>query len=812
MILSAFFSSIQKSFWDLLIFCSYPLILLFIILGTTSCRFDAYPTLLAKDGVLDARSANFSGETINLTGKWEFYWNEFLDPKAESPEHKSYLKVGVPWFSQENEDGEDYPSFGFATYRLTVLLPEEDNTSDKEPYALLVPVLHSAYKMYLNGELIAENGNIAKSAKDHIPSFQIKIVPLKGITKKLDLVVHVSNFSHKYAGIHGIIRFGKLQNIIRIWNVNYTVTWILMIFMALLAIYHALVYFINRSERNALRMAFVYLGILILASTLIETKILFNLFPDEYCVLLFRLSRLGIILIMYFGAYILLNLTQMRFFRRMISFLKLYALVFFGVAVLTPVSHLAEISFYFESASAVFVFLGLISVSVALYFQRKESRLYFFSLLLAIIGGLIDLFLITNPNFGYRPMGLVSLYLFIFPQTLGVTFGLVRVYKRSESLSKELYKRKEALEKKVKARTLELEKANRWKANFVSLISHDLRSPLNSVNQILDVIDFSFSESSEEEKKKFLEICKTGVTQSLRMLEQLLDVSRFDAIGTKLIQTRFCVNELLNEIIESVEPLATLKGIRIQKETPIQAEIIADRTLIGEVFKNILTNSIKYSYLNSEVWVGISYKGKWLSVEIRDRGLGMSEEQIHKLTGEENIKSLPGTAGERGTGLGLQLCMNILEAHFGKLRIKSVIGVGSSFEISLSKSTKSVLLVDDSGNFRSDLAEVMRRNQWIVIEAGNGEEALSHLSRITPSLLITDLQMPGMNGISLIHEWEGRRHKDQKIPIILISSDAPLSGGDKFLEEEGLESIVSAYLSKMYKAEDLCQQIEFILP
>ncbi|PJZ84693.1 histidine kinase [Leptospira harrisiae] len=780
-----------------------------VLVGTTSCRFDAYPTLLAKDGVLDVQTADFSGETINLTGNWEFYWNEFLDPTIEFPQSKSYLKVGVPWFSQENEDGELYPSFGYATYRLTVLLP--DNATENDPFAISVPVLHSAYRIYVNGKLVGENGTVAKTANLHRPSFHSKIIPLNGVSKKINLVIHISNFSHKYAGIHGIIRLGKLQNIIHIWNVNFTVSWIIMIFMLFLSIYHALVYFINRSERNAMRMAFVYLGILILSSTLIETRVIFNIFSDDYCMLLFRFSRIGFVLVLYFGGYIVLNMAQMRFFKRILILLKLYAFSFLAVVLLTPIPYLSKISFYFEFMSVVFVFLGLFSVSLALYFHRKESRLYFFSLLLAIIGGLIDIFLIANPNFGYRPLGLVSLYLFIFPQTLGVTLGLVRVYKRSESLSKELYKRKEALEKKVKARTLELEKANRWKANFVSLISHDLRSPLNSVNQILDVIDFSFSETTAEEKKKFLEICKTGVTQSLRMLEQLLDVSRFDAFGTKLIQTQFSVNDLLNEIIESVEPLATLKGIRIQKDTPIQAEIIADRTLIGEVFKNILTNSIKYSYLNSEVWVGVSYKGKWLSVEIRDRGLGMSEEQIHKLTGEENIKSMPGTAGERGTGLGLQLCTSILEAHFGKLRIKSVLGVGSAFEISLSKSTKSVLLVDDSGNFRSDLAEVMRRNQWIVIEAGNGEEALSHLSRITPSLIITDLHMPGMNGISLIHEWEGRRHKNQKIPIILISSDAPLSGGDKFLEDEGLETIVSAYYSKMYKAEDLCQQIESIL-
>lgn len=308
MILRVFFTSIQKYFSDLLIFCSYPLILILILLGTTSCRFDAYPTLLAKDGVLDVQSVNFSGETINLTGKWEFYWNEFLDPKADSPEHKSYLKVGVPWFSQENEDGEGYPSFGFATYRLTVILPEPPYGN--EPFTLLVPALHSAYKIYANGELVAENGVIAKTAEKHRPSFHSKIIPLKTVSKKLDLVIHISNFSHKYAGIHGLIRLGKLQNIIHIWNVNFTVSWIIMIF---LAIYHALVYFINRSERNALRMAFVYLGILILSSTLIETRILFNLFSDEYCIMLFRFSRIGFVLVMYFGAYILLNMTQIRF-------------------------------------------------------------------------------------------------------------------------------------------------------------------------------------------------------------------------------------------------------------------------------------------------------------------------------------------------------------------------------------------------------------------------------------------------------------------------------------------------------------------
>lgn len=375
MILRVFFASIQKSFWDLLIFCRYPLIFSFVLIGTASCRFDAYPTLLAKDGVLDAQSVDFSGETINLTGNWEFYWNEFLDPATEIPIHKSFLKAGVPWFSQENEDGELYPSFGYATYRLTVLLPND--TSENEPFAISVPVLHSAYQIYVNGKLVGENGTVGKSAEQHRPSFHSKIIPLSGVTKKINLVIHISNFSHKYAGIHGTIRLGKLQNIINIWNVNFTVSWIIMIFMLFLSIYHALVYFINRSERNALRMAFVYLGILILSSTLIETRVLFNLLSDDYCMALFRFSRIGFVLVLYFGGYVVLNLAQMRFFKRILFLLKLYALSFLAVVLLTPVSYLSKLSFYFEFTSVVFVFLGLFSVSLALYFQRKESSIIF---------------------------------------------------------------------------------------------------------------------------------------------------------------------------------------------------------------------------------------------------------------------------------------------------------------------------------------------------------------------------------------------------------------------------------------------------
>lgn len=257
-----------------------------------------------------------------------------------------------------------------------------------------------------------------------------------------------------------------------------------------------------------------------------------------------------------------------------------------------------------------------------------------------------------------------------------------------------------------------------------------------------------------QEKQKFLDLCRSGIQNSLRMIKQLLDVSRFDSEGIRLQPTLFYLDELFDDVIRTIESVATVKEIDIRLKMNQNPKLIGDKILLEEVLKNIIINAIKYSYSGSAVDVVQTIDDQWISIQVIDYGIGMDSEQLDQISRDETPKSQHGTKGELGTGLGLKLSQTILEAHFGKLKISSAPGKGSKFEVLLSNVTRSILLVDDSDNFRSDLAEELRRKKWIVLEAKNGEEALDHLSRITPNMIVTDKHMPIMDGISFVHEWE----------------------------------------------------------
>lgn len=804
--------SIPKMFRQIFKYFLHHLFLSLVIFAFGNFPIYGEPESKTEPGRFDARELSFPDEILDLSCDWEFFPYEFLDPKSPDSKAKKssiFLKAGETWQNVLFQNGEHFPGFGYGTYRLTIILPKIND--DSKQFALFLPPFLTAYQIFVNGKEFRQNGKVSNSEEQHSPSFKKAVIALGKQSSEIEILVHVSNFTVRNGGLRGVPKLGELNQIYSWWTRVQIVSYIGASFILFLSLYHYLLFQLKKTERIALRISGLYLGLFILCITTLESRILFNLLPDELCFAVIRLSRLGFVLALYSGGYILFRMPGLPVYGKWLTTLKAYSIGYVILTLILPIYYLGKVSFYMDLSSTLFVLCGIFFVSYSLISQKKENKLFTFSLVFAVLGAIIDLLLLFELMPRFRPLGLFSLNLFIIPQTIGASMHLFSMYRRTESLSKELFKRKEILEKRVKARTFELEKANRWKANFVSLISHDLRSPLNSVQQLLDLILYNFGTTPDEEKLKFLEMSKQGVTQSLRMMEQLLDVSRFDAIGSKLIQTKFSIDELLTEIIANTEPISIIKGIQIKKESHLTRDtfVIADRTLIGEVFKNLIVNAIKFSFPKTEVTIVISIKGKWISIEFRDRGIGMTDDQIQQLIGEDLIKSIPGTSGERGTGLGIKLCYSIMEAHFGKLRIKSVMGVGSSFEVSLAKSNKSVLLVDDSENYRSDLAELLRRNEWIVIEASHGEEALQHLMRITPSLIVVDKNMPVMNGVSFLHEWEGRRY-DKNIPVILLSSDAPVSGDDGFLVEEGIEGIVSLYLSKMYRVEDVIHYIESV--
>ncbi|WP_209452059.1 hybrid sensor histidine kinase/response regulator [Leptospira ryugenii] len=723
-----------------------------------------------------------------------------MNPNEVDPKEKFLVQAGTHWTSLKKE-GKPLPSFGYATYRLNVLLPD-----NRETLALSIPVLHTAYRLYVDGELVYENGIVSEYENIHKPSFHTKVIALRGVRKHLRLQIDISNYSHKIAGMKEVIHLGRIDNIYSEVSDVYVANWIIILFLSLLSLYHFFLYILRNSERGSFYLGFLYLGILVMILSLAEGRILFNTFSDSYWLLLVRLSNIGLPISIYMATRVLFHVFLNHKYEILIKVTKLYVILYILTTLFSPKAQMAEWTYLFEFWSIGFIALGLILTVIAVIQRKKDSLLYLFSLVLISLGSIYDTLYNGNYVSGFQGFGYYNLLFFLVPQTYILTRSIFQIFKSEEIASRQLMKSNEDLENKVKERTLELQKANRWKANFVSLMSHDLRSPLIGVSQILDVLQFKFSTTSDEEKLKFLNMSKEGIQNSLRMLKSLLDISRFDSEGIKLQQSQFDLKTLLQDVVSILDPIATVKEITLILNVQSETSIIADRALLEEVFKNIITNAIKFSYPHSQIEIAERMKGDWISIEIKDSGIGMDEDAIAKIFGEDNPKSQPGTNGELGSGFGLKLCLNILEAHFAKLKIHSEPGKGSTFEIQFSKNLRSVLLVDDSDAYRSSLAEDLRRRKWIVIEARNGEEALDHLSRIKPSLIITDKEMPIMDGISFLHEWEAIRGT-HFIPVVFISSDLALSGGENLIESEGLDEIVMMSISKLVPISKMADRI-----
>lgn len=763
-----------------------------------------YSPPIAKLGTLDAQNWYMSKSNLELRGEWRFFWKKFLQPNDLDHSNISYVIAGRDWSSAKH-NGKPIPSFGYGTFRLDVNLPETN-----EVLALSIPVVNSAYRLYIDGILVHENGIVSEFEAIHRPSYHTKVIPIPKYKRKIRIQLDVSNYTNHYGGMKEFLRLGKIEKVYSRDSQSYIINWLLIFIIFVLAFYHFSIYAIRRSERASYFLGLLYFGVTIVALTETEGRILFNFFPDELCNVLIRISKIGVPICIVMGMHVLYYLFLHPRYKQILNLTIAYTAVNICISLFATDRLLSILSYPIEVIEILFFIIGIIISVSALLKGRRDGLMYVISITFVAFSAFYES--IYNGSFvsNVGSLRYMNVIFFLVPQSYLLTRSIVSVFKSEENASRMLIKSNEDLESKVKDRTLELHRANKWKANFVSLMSHDLRSPLIGVSQILDVLQFKFSTIPDDQKQKFILICKEGIQNSLRMLKSLLDVSRFDSDGIRLQQSKFTLKSLIEEVVQYIRPLATIKEVEIQQSIDQESFIVGDRALLEEVFKNILTNAVKYSYPATSVMIKQVVKGDWVSIEIHDSGMGMEDEMIYRILGEKVKKSQPGTNGELGSGLGLRLCVNILEAHFSKLKIKSEPGKGSVFEVQFSKHTKCILLVDDSDGFRSRLAEELRRKKWIVIEALNGEEGLSHLGRLTPDLIVTDKEMPIMDGISFLHEWEAIRG-ELEVPILLISSDISLSSGEEILADYGLDDMNVHPVSKLLPMDRIIEQFSSYL-
>jgi PAS domain S-box-containing protein len=346
------------------------------------------------------------------------------------------------------------------------------------------------------------------------------------------------------------------------------------------------------------------------------------------------------------------------------------------------------------------------------------------------------------------------------------------------------------------------EAANRMKEEFLAIVSHELRNPLNAIKVWTHLLRQGNLDSRKREKA--MEAIERNVDLQTSLVEDILDVSSIVRGRMKLTLRPQRLAPIVEAAIAAVKPGAEAKGVELLYECNIPMETVsADPERLQQVFWNLLTNALKFTPREGKVTVRVSRQGHQVVVMVRDTGQGISADFLPYVFDRFRQAESPYTRVYGGLGLGLAIARQLVELHGGNISVDSDgTDKGATFWILLPVKEKltetrpddhhndeqtvfqrglSVLVVEDQLDSREALAEALESLGARVKTAASVKDALQCLETETPSLMISDIAMPQADGFELIRKVR-ERITSEKMPAIAITGLSRLAEQEKALE------------------------------
>ncbi|HPD32872.1 MAG TPA: ATP-binding protein [Candidatus Kapabacteria bacterium] len=231
----------------------------------------------------------------------------------------------------------------------------------------------------------------------------------------------------------------------------------------------------------------------------------------------------------------------------------------------------------------------------------------------------------------------------------------------------------------------QLEETIRIKDKFFNIIAHDLKNPMNAVKSLLDDLLASFDSLSPEELFEAQSQIQKSISTLSQLVNNLLEWSRTQTGRIVINPDNIDVFYIISSSIDVNYYQAKIKNIEIINNVPHNTVVYADSNMLYTVFRNIISNAIKYTPNSGTVKISVKDLGDYYEFLVSDTGIGMTEEQLANIFSLEHIKSLPGTNQEKGTGLGLIISKEFVERNGGKISVSSKLNDGTTFSIMLPK-------------------------------------------------------------------------------------------------------------------------------
>ena len=328
-------------------------------------------------------------------------------------------------------------------------------------------------------------------------------------------------------------------------------------------------------------------------------------------------------------------------------------------------------------------------------------------------------------------------------------------------------------EEELKKSTQNLIKLNETKDRFISIISHDLRTPFSSILGFTDLLA-NDEELTEDERKQYIKYIQESSRSMLALVNSLLDWTRLQTGRIKFEPQKIDVSKVVIDSVNALSGTAIQKGIDVVSNVNQSLYLFVDKSLITQVFNNLISNAIKFT--NKGGFISISSESvtnsRFVKFRVKDTGVGIKNDDLGKLFSVDAKFTSEGTAGEKGSGLGLSLVKEIIEKHGGTISVESEYGKGTEFIFTLPIASSNILIVDDNKTDRLLYSKILKNitPEYNVEVASDGKEAIQKILSSPPALVITDHAMPVMNGYEFVIELKKMDIKG-KPPVIILSSD-----------------------------------------
>jgi signal transduction histidine kinase len=657
----------------------------------------------AQKGIMDLRQIpNTEKFYISLNGDWEFYWNKLLRPYnfkgSITPKPDIYCKVPSYW-TDYSGDGFKTRRFGFATYRLTILLPKDF----RKKLAFDVPVFDSSFDLWINDTLFVSNGLPGKSEKEEIPGYKPGFHSYIPATDTLTVLINVSNFHHRRGGFWLPMNLGTLMEVNKkkanSWAGDYATMSLLLGF----ALFFLVFFFLYPKDKIIAFFSIALVGLAV--RPLFTSQYLIYDFISVGWEWTIRLEYLSLFLIMIGMTRFSDSLYPSRLIRYISNTITVVFSASAIAALILPVKIFSYSMLAYYPSMIILIVYVLIRSFDGMIKKRTLDTVYFVGFVLFTIGSIHDILVSLGKSQG--KIGYVTSFLvvaFVFIQAVLLLYKWISAFYEKDKLHKELEFMNRNLEILVNERTLELKTRNEeiekqnsmialqnkqlsetlhLKNKIFSVIAHDLRSPVVNILYMLNLL------KEDEYKEKYDSFANTSIQYAqlvINLLENMLVWGRGQEEKIKYSPERHDLANIILTNLSIFKETSDRKDISVNFTQIGNSMAYFDKDLIDIVIRNLLSNAVKYTKREGRISILVkdrSNDGEGVLLKICDNGIGISQLKQKYLFTSTEIESTPGTENEKGTGLGLKLCHELVKINMGSLTVESKEGEGSCFMIIL---------------------------------------------------------------------------------------------------------------------------------